>query len=235
MNISIIVPVYNEEENIESLYATLIETLRNIDVVDLYEVIFVDDGSTDQTYSKLKSINNNKVNVIRLKKNMKKTAALHTGFKEAMFEIIATLDADLQYDPLDIREMLKKIEEGYDCVCGWRYNRVDPFIKKISSKIANYIRKFALKDNFHDMGCGMIVFRRECINNIEFFNGAHRFLPSLVQIQGYRVIEHRVKHKARKFGKSKYNIHNRIFETLSNLIYIRKMAKNRKNDFIKTL
>lgn len=233
MNISIVIPAYNEEENIEPLYSMLTKALGNMEIVNSYEIIFVDDSSNDLTYSKLKSIDDSKVNVIRLNKHMKKTTALNQGFKKVKHNVIITLDADLQYDPLDIEDMLKKIQKGYDCVCGWRYIRSDPFIKIISSKIANMVRRFVLKDNFNDISCGFIGFRKECIENIEFFKGAHRFLPLLIQKQGYRVTEHKVKHKPRKFGKSKYNIRNRIFKTTADLLYVRRIIKNGKNNFYK--
>jgi len=228
MNISIVIPAYNEGDNIEPLYSSLVRALKNSDLITDYEIIFVDDGSTDQTYSNLMSIRDKKVHTIRLKHNMGQSAALKEGFKKAKNEIIVTLDADLQNDPSDIEGMVRKLLGNYECVCGWRYEREDPFVKVVSSKIANWIRHIVLKDGFHDMNCGMRVFKKKCLCDVELFDGAHRFLPFLIQLRGHRVTEHKIRHHPREFGESKYNIQNRIFKTLCDLIYVKKMQKRAK-------
>jgi dolichol-phosphate mannosyltransferase len=228
MNISVVFPAHNEEDNIKPLYSSLVRVLENSDLITDYEIIFVDDGSTDQTYSNLVSIKDRKVHTIRLKHNMGQSAALKEGFKKAKNEIIVTLDADLQNDPSDIEGMVRKLLGNYECVCGWRYERADPFVKVVSSKIANRVRHIVLKDGFHDMSCGMRVFKKECLCDVELFDGAHRFLPFLIQLRGHRVTEHKIRHHPRKFGESKYNIQNRIFKTLCDLIYVKKMQRRAK-------
>lgn len=228
MDVSIVIPVYNEEKNIKPLYTALYQAAKNSKVIENYEIIFVDDGSTDKTYGELNSIKDSKLHIIRFKKNRGKTTALNCGFKKTKYDVIATLDGDLQNDPSDIEGMLKKLKQGYDCVCGWRYNRNDSLLKIMSSKIANFIRRLVLKDKFHDIGCGMLVFKKSCLRGLIFFEGIHRFFPILIQKAGYKVTEHKIKHHPRKFGKSKYNIRNRIFKSLKDLIYVKRMLKKKQ-------
>jgi len=225
-NISIVIPVYNEEQNIKPLYSKLKKAIENWNIKD-YEIIFIDDGSTDKTYDELTLIKNEKVNLIKLKNNAGKTNALMLGIKNAKHDIIVTLDGDMQNDPEDIKGMLKKLNQGYDCVCGWRFNRDDPFIRKASSRIANFVRKSVLKDNFHDVGCGMIMFKKSCIKSLLFFEGAHRFFPILIKDGDNRTVEYKIKHYPRKFGKAKYNVRNRIFKSLNDLIYIKRVLKKK--------
>ncbi|MDD4909198.1 MAG: glycosyltransferase family 2 protein [Candidatus Omnitrophica bacterium] len=229
MNISVVVPVYNEEENIGPLYFHLRKALDNSGgLVNDYEIIFVDDGSSDESHLKIGSLGRNRLKTIRFKRNMGKSAALSAGFQKAGYEIIATIDADLQYDPRDILGMAEKVAAGYDCVCGWRHIRRDAPIKKLSAKISNYVRRLILKDNFHDIGCALRVFKSSCIQGMEFFHGSHRFLPFLIEMAGHKVLEYKIRHYPRICGKSKYNIRNRLLGTMLNLIYVIKIKRQRK-------
>lgn len=222
MNISIVIPAYNEEDNIYPLYIKIKQAIALIPSLNQYEIIFIDDCSIDSTWNKMLSLKNEHIKIFKHEKNSGKSYALETGFKKSKYEIIVTMDADLQNDPSDMPALIKKINEGYDCVCGWRKERKDPFIKILASKIANLIRRFVIKDNFKDIGCGLRVFKKECLNNVKFFKGYHRFLPFLIQKQGYNVTEHPIKHHPRKFGKTKYGTLNRIFKTTFDLYYVKK-------------
>lgn len=226
--ISIVIPAYNEEDNINLMYSALKRIVEGSDIIKNYEIIFVDDGSTDKTYDKLRSLKDDKVKVIKLNKNTGMSNALKTGFDAAHSETIVTIDADLQSDPLDIPGMLKKLNEGYDCVLGWRHKRSDPFLKRISSKIANSVRRFVLKDGFQDITCPLKAFKKECIKDINLFDGFHRFFPFLLQMKGYKIIEYKVKHHQRRFGRSKYGIINRIFRVIADLFYVKFILCRRK-------
>jgi len=223
MKVSIVIPAFNEENSVEILFSFLKQAIEKIDGIDDYEYIFVDDGSRDSTYNKLASLskNNKKVSIIKLDKNTGLSNALHVGFEASHNEIIVTMDADLENDPSDIPGMLEKLNEGYDCICGWRHQRKGPFIKKISSNIANSVRRFILGDNFNDITSPLKVLRRECLKDITFFNGYHRFLPYFIQLKGYKVLEYKISHNPRKFGKSKYGVFNRIFKVLIDVCYVR--------------
>ncbi len=219
--VSIVIPAYNEEGNINLLYSALKRAIERSGIIKNYEIIFVDDGSTDKMHYKLHSLKDDRLKIIKLNKSTGLSNALKTGFEAARNDIIVTIDADLQSDPSDIPGMLKKLEEGYDCVCGWRYERKDPFIKRISSKVANFVRRIVLKDNFRDITCPLKVFRKECIKNIKLFNGFHRFFPFLLQRKGYKIIEYKVKHYPRRFGKSKYGIRGRMIKAVADLFYVK--------------
>jgi len=219
MKISVVVPAYNEEKNIEPTISKIRKDLRDLD----YEIIFVNDGSTDNTKKELMKTNDKRIRVINLNKRMGKSFALFTGIKNAKNKIIATLDADLQDNPEDILKLLKRLNEGYDLVCGWRYKRKDNFIKKVSTKIGNYINNSFLDINLHDNNCPLKVFEKECMENIIFSKSMHRFIPILAKIQGYKIYEEKVEHYPRIYGKTKYGIHNRIFGNLKTLFMIKFM------------
>jgi len=175
-DISIVIPLYNEVDNIEPLCQAIIGVMQDRS----YEVIIVDDGSTDGSTEKLKewcSLRSN-FRSIHFKKNAGQTAAMDAGFKYATGEYVVTLDADMQNDPSDIPKLLEKLG-AYDMVCGWRQKRNDPWIKRISSKVANSIRNKLSDEDIKDTGCSLKAYRRECLNKIKLFNGMHRFLPTL--------------------------------------------------------
>ena len=206
IEISVIIPVYNEEENIFPLYSEITEVLQRVGRP--YEILFIDDGSTDKTFDKLKEIldSDSCIKIIKLHNNFGQSAAMRAGFDTASGDIIITLDGDLQNDPNDIPLMLKTLEESdVDVVCGWRYNRHDSLSKRIFSKFANIIRKSLTHETVHDSGCTLRVYKSFCIANLELSGELHRYIPALLLWKGYRVTEVKINHRPRSFGVSKYN------------------------------
>lgn len=225
-DISIVIPLYNEVDNIEPLCRAILGVMQDRS----YEVIIVDDGSTDGSTEKLKewcSLHTN-FRSIHFKKNAGQTAAMDAGFKYASGEYVVTLDADMQNDPSDIPKLLEKLD-AYDMVCGWRQKRNDPWIKRISSKVANSIRNKLSDEDIKDTGCSLKAYRRECLNKIKLYNGMHRFLPTLFKLEGFSVTEVIVNHYPRKFGKSKYGVFNRAFRAFLDLLVVRWMKKRKLN------
>jgi glycosyltransferase involved in cell wall biosynthesis len=222
IEISVVVPVYNEEENLPVLIAKIVEVFKEIGLP--YEMIFVDDGSSDGSLKVLKEMVSRTphLRIIKLKQNRGLSTALLVGVREARGEKVVTLDADLQNDPEDIPKLLKYLAQ-YDMVTGWRHKREDPCLKKISSKIANAIRNRLSGEEIKDSACTLRAFKRECLENIPAFNGMHRFLSILVKLEGYRIVEVPVIHHTRKFGKSKYNIRNRMVRAFIDLLAVRWM------------
>jgi len=205
--ISVVIPVYNEEENIEKLYEELKEVLENLKLD--YEIIFVNDGSTDRTSQILDELakKDPKVKVIHFRKNYGQTAAMYAGFQYAEGDVVITMDGDLQNDPRDIPKLLEKIEEGYDIVSGWRKNRKDPFLSRIlPSKIANWIISKVTGVHLHDYGCTLKAYRKEVAKNFRLYGDMHRFLPAVAKSFGAKVTEVVVNHRPRLYGKSKYGI-----------------------------
>jgi len=225
MEVSVIVPVCNEEESLPILIPKLVEVLNNLETP--YEMIFIDDGSSDGSRRILKEMASQcpSLRMIGLKENRGLSIALIAGMGEARGRVIITVDSDLQNDPLDIPNMLKYLDR-YDMVIGWRQKRDDPWLKKVSSKIGNFIRNWLSGENINDSACSLRVFNRECFKNIPKFNGMHRFLPTLMKMEGYRVIEVPISHHPRRFGKSKYNIRNRMWRAFVDLLAV-KWMKNR--------
>lgn len=226
MEISVVVPVFNEEENLPILIPKLVKVLNRIGVP--YEMIFVDDGSLDRSRRVLKEMVSQypSLRIIKFKENRGLSTALVAGIREARGETIVTLDSDLQNDPDDIPRLLEYLDR-YDMATGWRQKREDPWLKKLSSKIANAIRNWLSGEEIKDSACTLRAFKRECIMNLRFFNGMHRFLSTLFRIEGYRVIEVPVSHHPRKFGKSKYNIRNRAWRSFIDLLVVRWMKSRR--------
>ena len=205
--ISIVIPVYNEEENIEKLYGELKKVLENLNLD--YEIIFVNDGSTDRTPQILDELakKDPKVKVIHFRKNYGQTAAMYAGFQYAEGDVVITMDGDLQNDPRDIPKLLEKIEEGYDIVSGWRKNRKDPFLSRIlPSKIANWIISKVTGVHLHDYGCTLKAYRKEVAKNFRLYGDMHRFLPAVAKSFGAKVTEVVVNHRPRLYGKRKYGI-----------------------------
>ena len=199
--LSIVVPLYNEEGNVAELYRKIYEAVQKIGRP--FEIIFIDDGSKDRTLEVAKKLS--PLKLIAFRKNFGQTAAFDAGFKEAKGEIIITLDGDLQNDPADIPLLLEKMTEGYDVVSGWRHKRQDPWSKKIPSRIANLLRKILIHDDIHDSGCSLKAYKRECFKDLDFFGEMHRFIPAILQLEGYRVGEVIVSHHPRIHGVTKYN------------------------------
>ena len=225
MEISVVVPVYNEVENIEILAASIINVLTRLN--KSFEIIFVDDGSKDGTDKVLKVISekNPYIKTIKFRRNYGQTAGLAAGFDYAAGEIIITLDGDLQNDPDDIPEMIAKLEEGYDVVSGWRKNRQDDFIsRKIPSMIANKIISKLTGVYLNDYGCALKAYRSQIAKEIPLYGELHRFIPALASIEGANIVEIPVNHHARKFGQSKYNILRtfKVILDLMTVVFLRK-------------
>ena len=224
VEISVVIPVYNEVENLPILVPKLLEVLRGLHKT--YEMIFVDDGSSDGSRRILKEMVSlhPSLRMIGFKENRGLSAALVAGMREARGEKIVTLDSDLQNDPADIPKLLGYLDQ-YDMATGWRQKREDPWLKRISSKIANAVRNTLSGEKIQDSACTLRAFKRECIQDIWVFNGMHRFLSTLVKMKGYRIIEVPVSHHLRRFGKSKYNIRNRMWRSFIDLLAVRWMKR----------
>lgn len=200
MKLSVIIPVYNERESVGRLHAELVATLSATD--HSYEIIFVNDGSTDDTLSELKKLK--PVRIISFARNFGKSQALQAGFKAAEGEYIFTMDGDLQDDPAEIPNFLAEIEKGNDLVVGWKQNRLDGKSKGFVSKIANLITGWATGAYVHDMNCGYKLYRSHVAKSLVLTGDHHRYIPAIVASMGYRVGEQKIKHRKREFGKSKY-------------------------------
>ena len=207
MKISIVVPIYNEEESVGTLYEKIAKTMEKLP--HEYEIIAVDDGSTDNTLEKLKELasKDKRLKVISFKRNYGQTAAMFAGFQHASGDVIITMDADLQNDPADIPLLLEKMEEGYDVVSGWRKDRKDPFFSRtLPSKIANYIISNVTGVHLHDYGCSLKAYKKDIAKNFRLYGDMHRFLPALAKGLGAKITEVPVSHHPRLYGKSKYGI-----------------------------
>jgi len=205
--LSVVIPAYNEEENVPILYEKLKKVLDGLG--QDYEIIFVDDGSTDGTYQRLKQLaeKDSRLKVIRFKRNYGQTAAMFASFEHAKGDVIITLDADLQNDPEDIPPLLEKLEEGYHVVSGWRKDRKDPFLsRRLPSMVANWLISKITGVHLHDYGCTLKAYRAEVVKDLELFGDMHRFLPALTKRRGAKITEVVVRHHPRMFGRSKYGI-----------------------------
>lgn len=222
--ISIVIPLYNEVDNIKPLGYSIIHSLQGYN----YEVIFVDDGSFDGSRERLREWckHHNQFRAIYLKQHAGQTAAMDAGFKHAIGRYVVSMDADLQNDPADIPRLLEKLS-SYDMVCGWRQKRNDPWLKRISSKVANFVRNKLSWEDIKDTGCSLKAYRKECLDQIQLFHGMHRFLPTLFKMKGFTVTEIIVNHRPRKYGKSKYGVFNRAFRAFIDLLVIRWMKKRK--------
>ena len=201
-SISFIVPVYNEVENIDKLHQE-IKQVGDALGTD-YEIIMVDDGSTDGTFNKLKQLS--PITIIRMRSNFGQTSAIDAGIKTAQYPYIVTMDGDLQNDPADVPRLVKHLEENeFDVVSGWRKDRKDPFSKKFVSRVANLMRKVLVKDDIHDSGCTLKIYKKECFDNIHLYGEMHRFIPALLKMRGFQIGELPVNHRPREAGKTKYN------------------------------
>jgi dolichol-phosphate mannosyltransferase len=222
--ISFVIPVYNEEDNILPLFNEISGVMKT--VPHYYEIVFVDDCSVDRSLEVLRKLHLNEPNVryVSLSKNSGQSAALAAGFKETTGDVIITLDADLQNDPNDIPEMLK-LYADYDMVAGWRFRRNDTLSKRIASRIGNRIRMLVTGDEIHDTGCSLKVMKASMLRNIKIFRGLHRFLSTLMRMEGASVVEMKVHHRARIFGESKYTNLRRGIEGLGDLFAVKWMMK----------
>jgi glycosyltransferase involved in cell wall biosynthesis len=219
-HLSIVVPLYNEEDNVVELHRALTPVLERIG--QPYEVIAVDDGSTDSTFARLKAIHaaDSHWRIVRLRRNFGQTAGMSAGFDAARGKVIITIDGDLQNDPQDIPKLLEKIDEGYDIVSGWRQNRKEPFLsRRLPSMLANGLISRTTHVKLHDYGCTLKAYRSEVVKNVKLYGELHRFIPAIASWMGVAVCEIPVSDRARRFGKSKYGIW-RTFRVIMDLITV---------------
>jgi glycosyltransferase involved in cell wall biosynthesis len=207
VDLSVVVPVYNEAQNLEALHQELHEALGPTGLD--YEAVFVDDGSRDESFAILARLAASEPRdvVVRLRKNFGQTAALSAGFDHAHGEIVVTMDGDLQNDPRDIPQLLAKLGEGYDIAAGWRFHRQDKFLtRRLPSKLANGLISLITKVRLHDYGCTLKAFRAEVIQNVRLYGELHRFIPAIASLMGVSIAEVKVNHRPRRAGKSKYGL-----------------------------
>jgi glycosyltransferase involved in cell wall biosynthesis len=204
MKISFVIPVFNEEESLVILYREILENLNN----NSYEIIFIDDGSFDKSYEIIKNIADKDKNVkaVKFRRNFGKAEALQTGFSFVSGEIVFTMDADLQDNPIEIPRFIEQINEGYDLVSGWKKKRHDPLSKKIPSKFFNFITSKAVGLKLKDFNCGFKAYKYQVVKELDIYGDMHRYIPALAFAKGFKIKEIVVEHRERKFGKSKYGI-----------------------------
>jgi glycosyltransferase involved in cell wall biosynthesis len=214
--ISVVVPVFDEEPNLAPLVAEIGAALAGLD----YELLLIDDGSRDDTAATLARLAGEepRLRPLRHDRNYGQSAALATGFAAARGELLVTLDGDLQNDPADAPRLLAELDRGFDVVSGVRRRRQDSWVRKVSSRIANGVRRRVLDDGITDVGCSLKAYRTRVVKRLPPFAGMHRFLPALARMEGARVTELPVAHRPRRFGKSKYNISNRLWRGIADLL-----------------
>ncbi|HSC26933.1 MAG TPA: glycosyltransferase family 2 protein [Vicinamibacterales bacterium] len=226
-DLSVVIPVYDEEENLPHLWPELRAVLEPLKLA--FEVVFVDDGSRDGSAEVIRGFRDvdPRVRLVRLKANAGETAATDAGFKAARGQWVVTMDADLQNDPHDIPMLLSHLDR-WDAVTGWRVNRGegDTMVRRVSSRVANRARNWISDESIQDSGCTFRAFRRECLRGLVLYRGFHRFIPTLLRMRGYRVIEVPVRNRPRRHGQSKYGVLNRVFVATADLLVVRWM-KNR--------
>jgi len=235
-DLSVVFPVYNEEENIPILLDEIAKALDGRGWT--YEIVAVDDGSTDRSLEVLREQRARypMLRVLAFAKNSGQTAALDAAWRAAKGRSVVSLDADLQNDPADIPKMMQALDErGVDMIIGVRVNRHDTWSRRMQSKIGNGVRNWLTNDQITDTGCSLKLVRREAIDRVKLYTGMHRFLPTLVRMQGYKVAEMPVNHRARKFGVSKYGAMNRAFRGLADCLAVRWMGKRMLNYSVREL
>jgi glycosyltransferase involved in cell wall biosynthesis len=221
LDISVVVPIHNEEDNIPALHAELASVLEELELQ--WEAIYVDDGSADGSYALLQELAQRepRVVVVRLRKNFGQTAAMSAGFDYARGEVVVTMDGDLQNDPHDIPKLLAKLNEGYDIAAGWRHDRQDPFLsRRLPSRLANGFISLITKVKLHDYGCTLKAFRRQVVAGIRLYGEMHRFIPAIASWMGVTIAEVKVNHRPRRAGRSKYGI-SRTPRVLLDLITVK--------------
>ncbi|MEW6005446.1 MAG: glycosyltransferase [Stygiobacter sp.] len=217
--VSIIVPLFNEEESLKPLYQEIKKGIKQVNCD--YEILFIDDGSKDKSLSVIKELAkfDNKIKYFSFRSNYGKSAALQIGFKNATGDAVITMDADLQDDPLEIPNLLKKLDDGYDLVSGWKKQRFDPFIKKISSKFFNLVTRILTGVKIHDFNCGLKAYKKAVVQSVDVYGEMHRYIPVLANWKGFTVTEIVVKHHPRKFGTTKFGV-SRFFKGFIDLITV---------------
>jgi glycosyltransferase involved in cell wall biosynthesis len=204
VGLSIVIPLYNEKESLRELHNQVCRVVEKTDIS--FEIIYVDDGSTDGSFRLLEEIHqkDSRVKVIQFRKNSGKADALSAGFAAVSGELVVTMDADLQDDPAGIPDMLAKLDDGYDLISGWKKKRRDPLSKRIPSRIFNRVTRLITGVRIHDFNCGLKVYRREVVESLNVYGELHRYIPALAKWEGFRIGEIQVNHRARKYGRTKY-------------------------------
>ena len=221
VKLSVVIPMFNEVANVEPLYEQLTDTLASLDRT--YEVVIIDDGSSDGTFEKLREVHgrDKRWRIIRLGRNFGQTAGFSAGFEAALGDVVITMDGDLQNDPADIPKLLNKMDEGFDIVSGWRTKRKEPLLtRRLPSMIANLIISKTTGVSLHDYGCSLKGYRREILRNVKLYGELHRFIPAIASWQGTRITEIRVNDRARVAGTTKYGLF-RVFKVVLDILLVR--------------
>ncbi|MBA3883258.1 MAG: glycosyltransferase family 2 protein [Chthoniobacterales bacterium] len=222
-DVSVVVPLFNEEENVPILQSELEAALSGLH----YEIIFVDDGSTDATVTRMRD--SECVRILRFAENAGQSAAMYAGLHAANGATAVLIDGDLQNDPADIRTLLDVIDRGADLAVGYRTKRKDTLVKRLTSRIANFVRSRFTKDGVRDTGCTLKAMRRECVQALVPFRGMHRFIPALIKGAGYKLVEVPVNHRPRKFGVSKYGLGDRAVRATVDMFGVRWLLSRQLN------
>jgi len=219
-DLTVLIPVYDEADNVEPLVEELVPVLEELGKA--YEILFVDDGSTDATYQRLRDLQSRwpQIRLVKLATNCGKTTALVAGWDRARGNLIVTMDGDCQNDPHDIPKLLEQIP-AHDLAIGYRVKRHDTWFRRLQSLIANRIRSGVIQDGIRDGGCGFQAFRREALSGQKFFRGLHRFLPALFLLEGYKVTQVPVNHRPRLHGRGKFNMRNRVIRAFDDMMAVR--------------
>ncbi|OLE65897.1 MAG: glycosyltransferase [Acidobacteria bacterium 13_1_20CM_2_68_14] len=226
VGLSLVIPVYNERDNLPVLHREITDVLKSFG--DGYEILFVDDGSTDGSDTVLRGLRDAdpRVRVVTFARNAGQSAAMDAGFRSARGDVVVTLDADLQNDPTDIPRLLEALK-GTDAVVGVRRTREDNLVRRVSSRVANYVRNRLSDERITDTGCSLKAFRRAALQRLVLYDGLHRFLPTLLKMEGFRVMEVPVGHRPRRHGESKYGIGNRLLPSFMDLLAVRWMKRRK--------
>ena len=226
--LSIIIPVFNEEESILELAEEISGVMKDLSAE--YELIFIDDGSRDSSYDKIKSLadKDSRINGVRFRRNYGKAAALSEGFRISKGKMIVTMDSDLQDDPAEIPGLMKKLDEGFDVISGWKKNRKDPWTKRFPSKIFNLVTRMMSGIKIHDFNCGLKIYRSDVIKTVRVYGELHRYIPVLAKLAGFNVGELVVNHRLRKFGKTKFGASRFLkgFLDLTTVLFLGKFERN---------
>ena len=226
--LSIIIPVFNEEESILELAEEISGVMKDLSAG--YELIFIDDGSRDSSYDKIKSLadKDSRINGVRFRRNYGKAAALSEGFRISKGKMIVTMDSDLQDDPAEIPVLMKKLDEGFDVISGWKKNRKDPWTKRFPSKIFNLVTRMMSGIKIHDFNCGLKIYRSDVIKTVRVYGELHRYIPVLAKLAGFNVGELVVNHRLRKFGKTKFGASRFLkgFLDLTTVLFLGKFERN---------
>ena len=225
--LSIVVPLYNEAESIPELHSQICAVCEKNKIP--FEIIYVDDGSTDNSFNILKEIHkkDSRAKIIQFRKNFGKSEAISAGFSASIGKMVVTMDADLQDDPAEIPKLIEKLNQGYDLVSGWKKNRKDPLSKKIPSRLFNFVTSLMTGIRIHDFNCGLKIYRQEVVKSVDVYGELHRYIPALAKLKGFKIGEIAVNHRPRKYGKTKYGF-SRFFNGFFDLITVMFLSKYMK-------